>query len=72
MHLRNMEWQLLKAQLYSYRAEHDAEFKKLRYVRAAARTDVTRKCKLQTYCNRLTDIVIDLFNLLKRWCCVIA
>ena len=42
-------------------AEHEVELKELRNERAAARTDVTRKCKLQAsfYCS--TNIVVHLF-----------
>ena len=42
-------------------AEHEVELKELRNERAAARADVTRKCKLQAsfYCS--TNIVVHLF-----------
>ena len=42
-------------------AEHEVELKKLRNKRAAARTDVTKKCKLQAsfYCS--TNMVVHLF-----------
>ena len=42
-------------------AEHEVELKELRNERAAARADVTRKCKLQAsfYCS--TNMVVHLF-----------
>ena len=50
----------VKAQLYSS-AERDVELRKLSYERATARTDVTKKCKLQVrfYCS--TNMVLHLF-----------
>ena len=43
-------------------AEHEVELKELRNERAAARTDVTRKCELQVsfYCS--TNMVVHLFS----------
>ena len=42
-------------------AERDVELRKLSYERATARTDVTKKCKLQVrfYCS--TNMVLHLF-----------
>ena len=42
-------------------AEHEVELKELRNERAAAQTDVTRKCKLQAsfYCS--TNMIVHLF-----------
>ena len=42
-------------------AEHEVELKELRNERAAAQTDVTRKCKLQAsfYCS--ANMVVHLF-----------
>ena len=54
-------------------AEHDVALKELRNERAAARTDVTRRYKLQGsfYCS--TNMVLNLFlTLLKHWFFVIA
>ena len=43
-------------------AEHEVELKELRNERAAARADVTRKCKLQAsfYCS--TNMIVHLFR----------
>ena len=41
-------------------AEHEVELKDLRNERAAAQTDVTRKCKLQTFCYCSTNMVVHL------------
>ena len=43
-------------------AEHVVELKELRNERAAARTDVTRKCKLQAYFYCSTNMVVHLFR----------
>ena len=42
-------------------AEHEVELKELRYERAAAQTDITRKCKLQAsfYCS--ANMVVHLY-----------
>ena len=41
-------------------AEHEVELKELRNERAAAQTDVTRKCKLQTSCYCSINMVVHL------------
>ena len=43
-------------------AEHVVELKELRNERAAARTDVTRKCKLQAYFYCPTNMVVHFFR----------
>ena len=40
--------------------EHEVELKELRNERAAAQTDVTRKCKLQTSCYCSINMVVHL------------
>ena len=40
---------------YTVSAERDVELRKLSYEKATARTDVTRKCKLQVVGNRATQ-----------------
>ena len=42
-------------------AEHEVELKELRNERAAARTDVTRKCKLKASFFCSTNMVVHLF-----------
>ena len=50
---------------YTVIADHDIKLKKLRYERAAARTGVTRKYKLQASFNCSTGMVLHL--LLPFW-----
>ena len=47
---------------YTVTAEHEVELKETRHERAAARTDVTRKCELQAsfYCS--TNMAVHLFD----------
>ena len=45
---------------YTVIADHDIKLKKLRYERAAARTGVTRKYKLQASFNCSTGMVLHL------------
>ena len=56
------------------KAEQDVKLEKLRYKRAAIRTDVTKKCKLQTSFNCSTDMILPLsfLTLLKHWFCAIT
>ena len=42
-------------------SEHEIELKELRNERAAARTDVTGKCKLQASFHCSTNMVVHLF-----------
>ena len=57
----------LKKPSYTVVAEHDVKFKKLRYERAAARTDVKRKCKLLASFYHSTDIVLHFFYPFEAW-----
>ena len=47
------------------KAEHDVRLEKLRAERAAAQTDVTKKCKLQTSSNCLTVMALYLLLLFR-------
>ena len=57
----------LKKPSYIVIAEHDVKFKKLRHERAAARTDVRRKCKLLASFYHSTDIVLHFFYPFEAW-----